>query len=432
MRRIWNRWLLIGILLLSLPAAGGCREKALPDPIAEQAKNGPQADVLMSGTIHVMTNRVDLIENGTLEKYAKRFELKYPGAKVEFEGITDYTNDVMARLSTRDIGDVLLLPVSIANKDLPSYFEPLEASMFEHVRFPDFKAYNGVRYGIATGSSTIGIVYNKKAFAKAGINGVPQTLDAFYEACAKLKAAGTIPLYMNYGAKWPLQQWGENMVNYMTGSADALNNMVNEDEPFQLDNPWGQAVGIAKTLINRGYVEDHLFSNSWEISKSKIASGEAAMYFLGNWAIQQVIDAGADPKDIGLFPFPYDNNTQHYSPLTPDWFIGVSKFSTHKELARAWIEFYVKESGYVNDSGFLPVDNTQKTTLPQFQEFLSYKPELVENKQQTDEFIELANKAGISFWSGGYIQELIASPDLGKAFEELNRRWKQARRISKI
>ncbi|WP_246073108.1 ABC transporter substrate-binding protein [Paenibacillus dokdonensis] len=428
----WNRWLLIGVLLLCLPAAAGCRETSQANPKAEPAKGIPHAGGQMSGTIHVMTNRVDLIESGVLEKYAEHFEQKYPGAKVEFEGITDYTNDVMVRLSTRDIGDVLLLPVSIANKDLPSYFEPLNESMFEHVRFPDFKSYNGVRYGIATGSSTIGIVYNKKSFAKAGIHEVPGTLDAFYEACAKLKAAGMIPLYMNYGAKWPLQQWGENMVNYMTGSSDALNNMVNEDEPFQLDNPWGQAVGIAKTLINRGYVEDHLFSNSWEISKSKIASGDSAMYFLGNWAIQQVIDAGANPEDIGFFPFPYDNNKQHYAPLTPDWFIGVSKFSTNKELARAWIEFYVKESGYVNDSGFLPVDTTQKTTMPQFQEFLSYKPELVENKQQTDEFIELANKAGISFWSGDYIQELIASPDLGKAFEDLNRRWEQARRNSKI
>ncbi|MGN7359155.1 ABC transporter substrate-binding protein [Paenibacillus sp. SAF-054] len=427
MRRGWNRGLLIGLLLVCLSAAAGCREPQIREPQGEPAGDVRQPEEKASGTIHVMTNRVDLIESGVLGKYAERFEQKHPGAKVEFEGFTDYTNDVMVRLSTRDIGDVLLLPVSIANKDLPNYFEPLEAPMFENVRFPDFKAYDGVRYGIATGSSTIGIVYNKKSFAKAGIQEVPQTLDAFYEACAKLKAAGIIPLYMNYGAKWPLQQWGENMVGYMTGSADALNDMVNVDEPFQLNNSWGQAVGIAKTLINRNYVEEHLFSNSWEISKSKMASGEAAMYFLGNWAIQQVIDAGAKPEDIGFFPFPYDNGKRHYAPLAPDWFIGISKFSSNKELAREWIEFYVKESGYVNDSGFLPVDNSQQTTMPQFQEFLSYQPEFVENKQQTDDFIELANKAGISFWSGDYIQELIASPDLGKAFADLNRRWKQAR-----
>lgn len=432
MRKEWKRMVLITVLLICLPAVAGCRDTKAsgPDEASKQGVQEPKEQT--GGMIHVMTNRVDLIESGVMGKYAKRFEQENPGVKVEFEGFTDYTNDIMVRLSTREIGDVLLLPVSIANKDLPSYFEPLAQSMFTHVRFPDFKSYHGVRYGIATGSSTIGIVYNKKSFAKAGIREVPQTLDAFYEACAKLKAAGMIPLYMNYGAKWPLQQWGENMVNYMSGSGDALNNMVDVDEPFRLNNSWGQAVSIAKTLINRGYVEDHLFSNTWEISKSKLASGEAAMYFLGNWAIQQVIDAGANPDDIGFFPFPYDNGKQRYAPLTPDWFIGVSKFSANKELARKWIEFYVKESGYVNDSGFLPVDATQQTNLPQFQEFLSYEPVFVENKQQTDEFVEIANKAGISFWSGDYIQELIAAPDLGKAFGDLNRRWKQARKDSKI
>lgn len=88
--------------------------------------------------------------------------------------------------------------------------------------------------------------------------------------------------------------------------------------------------------------------------------------------------------------------------------------------------------GYVNDSGFLPVDITQSPALPQFQEFLSYNPQFVESVQQSDPLIELSIKAGISFWSGDYIQELIAAPDLKQAFAELNSRWKLARNKSKI
>jgi len=33
----------------------------------------------------------------------------------------------------------------------------------------------------------------------------------------------------------------------------------------------------------------------------------------------------------------------------------------------------------------------------------------------------------MSFWSGDYIQELIAAPDLQKSFDELNSKWKEAR-----
>lgn len=51
----------------------------------------------------------------------------------------------------------------------------------------------------------------------------------------------------------------------------------------------------------------------------------------------QVLDAGASEEDIGFFPFPYDNGSEHYAPLNPDWFIGVSKFSKHKELSMAFV-----------------------------------------------------------------------------------------------
>lgn len=75
------------------------------------------------------------------------------------------------------------------------------------------------------------------------------------------------------------------MVNFMTGDPEYLNNMVHEDSPWQIDNAWGQSLSIAKTIIDKGYVEDELFSNNWEISKTKLAKGEVGMYLLGNWTI---------------------------------------------------------------------------------------------------------------------------------------------------
>lgn len=105
---------------------------------------------------------------------------------------------------------------------------------------------------------------------------------------------------MNYGAVWPLREWGNNMVNYMTGNPDYLNDMVHENAPWQLDNEWGRLLGITRTIIARGYAEDELFSNNWEISKTKLAKGEAGMFLSGNWTIRQILDAGAAPEDIGF------------------------------------------------------------------------------------------------------------------------------------
>lgn len=418
-----NRTLIIPLLLALV--LSGCRGQ-VNGPVPTAALEGT-VKPKHSGTIVMLTNRIDLIENGTMDGYVQQFKQLYPEADIEFEGLSDYASDILVRLSTRDAGDVLLLPVNLPSYELGDFFEPLPSSLTAGESFQSFVSYGGHKYGMVTGNITEGIIYNKKAFAKAGVTKVPQTLDEFYEACSKLKKAGIIPLYMNYGAVWPLREWGDNLVNYMTGNPNYLNDMVNKNEPWQLSNEWGEAISVPRTLVAKGYVEENLFSDNWEISKTKLAKGEAAMALLGNWAIRQIVDAGANSEDIGFFPFPYDNGTTHYAPLNPDWFIGVSKFSKNKELAVAWIDFFVNKTSYKKEWGFYDENNPDDPGMPQYTEFLSYKPKMLEATVQNDRFIELANRAKLSFWSGEYIQELIAAPDLQKAFDELNTKWAEAR-----
>ncbi|MNZ61140.1 Bacterial extracellular solute-binding protein [compost metagenome] len=336
----------------------------------------------------------------------------------------------MVRLSTRNLGDVLLLPNNIPNEALSQYFKPLNDELFENIRFADYKAHGGQRYGISTGSSTSGIVYNKAAFEKAGIDEIPTTLEQFYEACEKLKQAGIVPVYLNYGAQWPLMIWSEDLVGYMTGDAYYLNSMAESDEPWTIDNAWGHAITIVKTLIDNGYVESQLVNNQWESSKTELAEGRAAMYLMGNWVINQLIAVGAEPDNIGFFPFPYDNEAKRYAPLSPDWFVGVSKFSENSELAEEWIRFFVHESTYIDDSGFLPVDENKLPSLPQFQQFVSFDIEFLERGIPSDRLLEIANTAQIELWSGQYIQEWIAAPDLKAIFDQYNKRWEAARTIT--
>ncbi|WP_053372301.1 ABC transporter substrate-binding protein [Paenibacillus sp. FJAT-27812] len=426
-----NKYTCMLVLVVLLCGIGftGC-QKSPGNHVAETEPTSKGEQVDSEVTLNVLTNRVDLIENGVFQKYADRFAELHPGVTVKFEGLTNYASDIMVRLSTRNLGDVLLLPNNIKNEDLPDYFEPLSDSLFEHIHFADFKAHAGLRFGIATGASTTGIVYNKEAFKRAGIKDIPTTLEQFYAACEQLKKAGIVPVYLNYGAQWPLMTWGEDLVSYMTGDADYLNSMVNTDEPWTIGNAWGQAIAIVKTLIDRGYVEKQLLSNQWETSKTELAGGRAAMYLMGNWVINQVITAGAKSENIGFFPFPYDNSEKRYAPLSPDWFVGVSKFSANKQLAEDWVEFFVNESGYVDDSGFLPVLENKQPSLPQFKQFLSFNSEFLERRVPNDQLLEIANTAQIAFWSGDYIQEWIAAPDLQEVFNQYNERWKKARTIT--
>lgn len=118
MRLHWTtRTILLLLILLSI---SGCEnntkqtESTVP-PVGNEVKSD------LSGTIVMMTNRIDLIENGTFQGYADQFKQKYPEANVEFEGLSNYATDILVRLSTKDAGDVLLLPVNLPSKEL-DYF----------------------------------------------------------------------------------------------------------------------------------------------------------------------------------------------------------------------------------------------------------------------------------------------------------------------
>ncbi|MBB6636194.1 ABC transporter substrate-binding protein [Cohnella thailandensis] len=386
------------------------------------------ANAELSGKIKVLTHRTDLVDDGTMAKYAEKFKEKYPNAEVEFEAVTDYANNIKVRLTTGEAGDVNMIDSSLPPSEFPKYYEPLPDSMFEDVYFADYDAYEGKRYGITSGVNTTGIVYNKTAFKNAGIDKIPTTLDELYAAAQKLKDAGITPLYMNYGAQWPVSNWGENFYTTPAGDAKWTDTLISQDAPFTVDGPWGQLISIARTFVEKGWTEKDLSTDNWEMSKGEVASGKAGMYFLGNWVIPQVIGAGGTSEDIGFFPLPYDNSGKYNAPLGGDYYVGVSKDSKNKELAIAWVDFFVKESGYSADSGMMSVLKSQESTIPQFAEFQSFNPTFIESTAVDPRYTEIAKKAEIDLGTGSVDQELIVAKDLQKAFDELNAKWAKAKK----
>lgn len=110
-------WPVQTVLLVLLLLSAGCENRSnSKEPAASAAVNGGASS--LSGTIVMLTNRIDLIENGTFKGYADQFKKKYPEANVEFEGLSNYASDILVRLSTKDAGDVLLLPVNLPAKEL--------------------------------------------------------------------------------------------------------------------------------------------------------------------------------------------------------------------------------------------------------------------------------------------------------------------------
>jgi len=186
-------------------------------------KNEPAGDDgEIKGDIVFLTNRTDMIGN-VYDEYKKRFEEKYPGVNLEFEAILDYDATLKVRMSSGDFPDVVFLP-TLSNAEFPEYFAPLNDIEFSgDIYFKELRAHEGQMYGISSGGSTVGIVYNKEAFAKAGITDVPKTYEEFLAACEKLKQSGIVPLASNFKDKWPLDVWVHDIPSLIGEASDHQN-----------------------------------------------------------------------------------------------------------------------------------------------------------------------------------------------------------------
>ncbi|MCR2804637.1 ABC transporter substrate-binding protein [Paenibacillus soyae] len=433
MRKSMLTLLSIVMLAMTLAACGGNNNngsntgggnQATPAASEEASSGGAEGEEI-GGTITFLTNRTDMVDKEYVD-YAKRFKEKYPNAEVKFEAVTDHDKTIKIRMSSGEFPDVVLIP-TIPNSDLPKYFAPLDdLGLNDRIYFKDYKAYEGKVYGISAGATTTGIVYNKKAFADAGITEIPQTLDEFYAAAEKLKGSGVVPLASNFKDQWPLYPWASEVASSIAGNANLNNERGASDAPYQMDNAYGQALTIIRTMYEKGYLEPDVNSTNWEQSKKDVASGKFAMYMLGNWVIPQVASSGTTSDNVGFFPLPYDNSGKINVALAPDWAYGVNKDSENLATAKAFVKWMVEESGYDDFAGFIPVLKDKEPNVPQLAEFNSYNPVYIEAVADDEKVTAIVNKAQIV--KEALVQEFVLSKDPQSILDKYNADWAKAKK----
>lgn len=68
-----------------------------------------------------LTHKTDIIDSVFMD-YITEFQKMYPNVNIEYEGITDYANDVSLRLTTGDWGDICMVPTSVDKDELENFF----------------------------------------------------------------------------------------------------------------------------------------------------------------------------------------------------------------------------------------------------------------------------------------------------------------------
>jgi len=211
-------------------------------------------------------------------------------------------------------------------KDIPSSLEPAYRS-------------EGKTYLYSAGSSVIGAIYNKKVFARAGLE-PPKTWSDLLRVCAALKAAGVVPIAL--GAQ---TQWVTQLITYALVPATVYSKNPGFDDDMAAgratfrDSGWADAMAKYQDLHKRGFFNDNPNGTTYEQQTSMVASGKAAMAVQVSAVLSNFRQATQTPDDLGMFPFPADDGPQQWIPAGTVVGLGVSARAKQKDKAKAFVEF---------------------------------------------------------------------------------------------
>ncbi|MET9444061.1 ABC transporter substrate-binding protein [Streptomyces sp. NPDC006610] len=396
------------LLLSACTGTGGSAKGADAEAPDDPAK--------VSGTITVLTQRTDLVQDGTMKAYSAEFNKIYPKVKVEFQALTNYEAEVKIRMNTENYGDVLMIPAVIKKADYPKFFASLgtEAERGEKYRFTDYTAVDGKVYGQSTNGVMPGFVYNKRVWAEAGVTEWPTSPEEFVAALKAIKdRTDAVPYYTNFAAGWTLSGWTS-----VLGSVhcdEQATTALAEGDPWGEDGELRVGDTLLHDIVEQGLAEKDPSTTNWEESKPRLAKGEIATQWLGTWAIVQFQDAakkaGVNPDDIGFMPFPAQTDGTFCAAVTPDYNQAVNIHSKHKDAARAWIDWFTDESGYVEDN--LAVSPLKDAPLPEV---------LAPYEEAGVKLIELDDSAGAKVKEIDSLSEVgIYAPDYRQDLVDLAR-----------
>jgi glucose/mannose transport system substrate-binding protein len=142
--------------------------------------------------------------------------------------------------------------------------------------------------------------YSRPAFAKAGIQTEPKTVDEFFADLDKLKAAGVTPLA--FGG----QPWQEKITFYAwlahVGGPDMYMKLYRDKDAAMVMTPQFKAL-LASFKKLHNYVDAGSPNRNWNDATAMVISGKAGVQIMGDWAKGEFATAHQTAgKEFGCFP----------------------------------------------------------------------------------------------------------------------------------
>ncbi len=259
------------------------------------------------------------VEGENFQNALKIFENK-TGIKVRIVQQSDIRSAIQTELAAgAPQFDVAIVPWPSFVRELgqagrlmdltPIYNElDLRNNIINPQSYADVVSVNGKYYAVPIKAwAKPGIWYNVHVFQQLNIT-VPEsgimTWDEFLNVCEKIKNAGIQPLAAGGQDKWPLTDFTEAVILRM-GGPDLQYKLMHHEISWT-DPQVEEVFATIADLIKKGYFGSTPTAEAWSQQIGRLANGEVAMYFMGNW-LNLMIQSDYNKKpgvdyDLMLFP----------------------------------------------------------------------------------------------------------------------------------
>lgn len=299
--------------------------------------------------------RADDVEQmkGLLAEYAKT----HPNVAIDFKPTNppDYNATLRLQLSSGTGPDLMYAR---------SYATGLQ--LFNDGFFADVTATPGLKENFSEGSRapwatadgksfavpfvavSHGVYYNKDVFAKLGLT-VPATWEDFLAACAKVKAAGIIPVANSLGDEWDIAE-----VVFMSIAPSFIGGREGRLAYESGKKAWNDADMVSafqamKDLVP--YLPQGFEALTYNDSNALFATGKAAMYFDGSWTLGTFKDV---PFQWGVFAPPAPKGKKGQVCFHADAGLAINKATKHPKEAAEFLAWISSKEGAAVAAKYLP------------------------------------------------------------------------------
>jgi raffinose/stachyose/melibiose transport system substrate-binding protein len=299
------------VVVLGAVAAVALAACGAPGTAKTASGAGPQdlvAPAEKSGTLTMVTKFADPKYAPYFESVAKAYQQANPEVTIKLEQVGDqpYKDKIRILSASKQLPDIYFSWAGdFANKfvraglaaDLSSVIGPDTewGRTFSPAALKAFET-KGQYFGVPINLDAKYLAYNKAAFAKAGVNAAPSSLEDLLGACDTLRAAGYTPIAFGNQYGWPAIHYITQLNAYNVPSATLAKDYDPASGAFT-DEGYVKALDQFKSIITRCSSKD-ANGVSHEAGQANFLGGKAAMHYLESVEFQGLTEKGGAPKSL--------------------------------------------------------------------------------------------------------------------------------------